>query len=425
MRRRWVQVLLVLAALVLVGLVGGWSWLRPGRGPHQAVDPHAKGYVEEIEGTTVLHLKGTPYEMGYQRGALVRDKILLSAEKFDVLLARAKEEVGLPRWAAYAILDVVYALCAPHIPERYKRELEGLADGAGVDLQMLRRGQVVSVVTERGCSAFAVFGKATADGKLYHGRNFDWITSAGLQETAVLACYEPEGYAPFVSAGYAGFIGVLTGMNMEGISVSQIGAITKDARLRGIPLALLLRRILEEATNLEETTQIITKARRTVGYNYVVADGDARKARAYETTANHCAIFTDNDPAETVEYAIPIDDAVFRADEAMDPTVRALQKCARAPGLPYGSNSYDHRYKGIATRVKEHYGNIDSAIALEIVKATAMNGNLHAALYNTTDREIWVAHARGTEPASKQRFVHYDLKQLFMRPEERTKMSDE
>ena len=121
-----------------------------------------------------------------------------------------------------------------------------------------------------------------------------------------------------------------------------------------------------------------------------------------------------NDPRETVEYAIPIENAVMRADEAMDPTIRSLQTCANAPNMPYGSNSYDHRYKGMATRIKENYGKIDQNIALEILKAVAMvNVNLHSVLYCTTDLELWVAHAKGTEDAAKQPYVHYKMKELF------------
>ncbi len=405
--------LLPVIFLIVALALGFYFWLYPSRGPKESVEM-SKARLEEIESTRVLHVKGTPYEMGYQRGVLLRDIIRKSLSRFDDLLELAKEEVGLPKIASKLILDITWRLCSPYIPPRYQRELEGMADGAGVSLQDLRRIHVVSVITERGCSSFAVWGKATADGKLYHGRNFDWIMEAGIQDTAVLVCYEPNGLNPFVSVGYACAIGVLSGMNMQKISVAQIGATNKDRRIDGIPLEFLLRRILEEASNLDEVTRIIKRARHTVGYNYVIADGKENRALAYETCANHVAIFKDNDPRETVEYAIPIENAVMRADEAMDPTIRSLQTCANAPNLPYGSNSYDHRYKGMATRIKENYGKIDQKIALEILKAVAMvNVNLHSVLYCPTDLELWVAHAKGTEDAAKQNYVYYDVKKLF------------
>ena len=409
----------ILGVVVLLA-VFGWWFLNPGRGPVLEVDPHEQGYVEEVDGTIVLHVKGSPYEMGYQHGALLREQARAATDGFDRLVDLAEKETGVPRFVFEIALDGVYRLCHRHIPERYKREMEGLADGAGADLKMIRRAHVVSVVTERGCSAFAVFGKATKSGKLYHGRNFDWVIDAGLQDNAVLVLYEPEGYVPYASVGYIGWVGALSGMNMEGITISQIGAINKDKRFRGTPLMFVLKRLLEEARSLEDATEILTTMQRTVGYNYVVSDGKAPDARAYETCAHHCVAFGPNDPKETVEYAIPIEDAVFRADEAMDQTVRSLQECAKAPDLPYGSNSYDHRYKGMATRIQAHHGAIDAEVALEIVKAVAMrNANLHSVLTNGTDLEMWVAHAKGTEDAWKQPYVHYDLKQLFLPPDRR------
>ena len=33
------------------------------------------GFLEEVDGYRVLHVKGDPYEMGYQQGALLRDDI--------------------------------------------------------------------------------------------------------------------------------------------------------------------------------------------------------------------------------------------------------------------------------------------------------------------------------------------------------------
>jgi hypothetical protein len=422
--KKLAKVFTVLCCLILLAAAALYVYTHPGREPGYPVDVPGPAYMDEVDGTRVLHLKGSPYEMGYQHGYLARDTVRQSLAQFDQLLDRAKDEVGLPRFAAELILDCVYRRCSKDIPERFKRETEGLADGAGVDLQLLRRSQVVSVVTERACSVFAVFGNATKDGKVYHGRNFDWIMDAGLQDTAVLILYEPRGHIPFASAGYIGQVGVISGMNMEGIAIGMIGAITDDSDLSGIPMMLLHRRVLEEAGNLDEATRIIRDANRTVGYNYIVADGDAGAARAYETSANQFAMFTDNDPKETVEYAIPIDDAVFRADEAMDQGVRRFQRCAKGyPNMPYGSNSYDHRYKGMATRIREHYGVIDDTIALDIVKAVAMrNANLHSVLCDATDRVMWVAHAKGTEDAWKQPYVRYDLKQLFVRPEDRTGM---
>ena len=54
-----------------------------------------KGFLEEVDGYRVLHLKGTPYEMGFQQGALLRDDIReLVRFLFDVKAKELKVEVG-------------------------------------------------------------------------------------------------------------------------------------------------------------------------------------------------------------------------------------------------------------------------------------------------------------------------------------------
>lgn len=421
MKRFFIRVLQVVAVFLFLAVVAGYIYANPGRGSREELDPNAKAYVETIDETPVLHLKGSPYEMGYQHGALMKEQVRAGEQAFTHLLQEVKDMTRIPLFVLNFGLDCVYRMCAPHIPDHLKRELEGLADGSGASLKVLRRVHIISEVSERNCSSFAVFGKATADGSLFHGHNFDWNMSAGIQDNAALFLYEPDEGIPFAAYGYLGMIGYVSGMNMEGISVGFIGAVTRDGRFASLPLMLMLRRVLQEASNLDEAKAIIAGAQRGVGYNYVIADGDAKAARAFETTANHFAAFTDNDPKETIEYAIPIENAVFRSDEAMDQTVRRFQKCANGyPNMPYGSNSYDHRYKGMADRIQEHFGEIDQAIAIEIVQAVAMRRtNLHSVLCNTTTREMWAAHAAGREDAWKQPYVYFDLKKLFLPPDQR------
>jgi len=407
---------LVLLCVAVIALLGAKLYVRKGRGPVETVDVAGKAFVEEVDGTTVVHLSGTPYEMGYEHGSLFAAEIQATFRALEGALDDLQGEIGVPRFAVTYFLDLLYKRAAPHIPDRYKRELEGLADGSGVSLQMLRWAHVISVVTERDCSSFAVFGSATAGGKMYHGRNFDWSMGLGLQEHTALFIYHPDGQIPFASPGYIGMAGCLSGMNAERVSIAQIGAITSDGRWDGIPLMFLLRRILEECSNVDDAEALIRSARRTVGYNYVVADGKESQARAFETTANHCAVFTDDDPTESpVAYAIPVKGAVFRADGAVDQTVRKYQKCAKGyPNMPYGSNSYERRYKGMATHIQQNYGKIDADVALDILRAVAMRGvNVHSVLCANSDLEMWVAHARGNEDAWKQRYIHYDLNELF------------
>ncbi len=96
------------------------------------------------------------------------------------------------------------------------------------------------------CSGFALSGSATKDGTLYHGRILDYGCDWRLQDHAVLTIAEPEGKIPFVNVTYAGFIGSVTGMNAERVSIGEMGG-RGLGHWAGVPMAFLVRMALEEA----------------------------------------------------------------------------------------------------------------------------------------------------------------------------------
>ncbi len=96
------------------------------------------------------------------------------------------------------------------------------------------------------CSGFAISGSATKDGTLYHGRILDYGCDWRLQEHAVLTVAEPRGKIPFVNVTYAGFIGSVTGMNAERVSIGEMGG-KGMGHWDGMPMAFLVRTVLEEA----------------------------------------------------------------------------------------------------------------------------------------------------------------------------------
>ena len=91
------------------------------------------------------------------------------------------------------------------------------------------------------CSGFAVFGKATEGGKLYHGRVLDYMTKIGLQDASGIFVIAVDGKIPFVTVGYAGFIGSVSGMNARQVSLGEMGG-AGQGKWDGVPMSILMRR---------------------------------------------------------------------------------------------------------------------------------------------------------------------------------------
>ena len=99
-----------------------------------------------------------------------------------------------------------------------------------------------------------------------------------LQEHAVLVVAQPDGRIPFVNVTFAGFIGSVSGMNDQQVSIGEMGG-SGQGKWAGSPMAFLVRRVLEEAKTLDDAIQIFKTSKRTCEYYYVVADAKATRPR--------------------------------------------------------------------------------------------------------------------------------------------------
>ncbi|MBI3319345.1 MAG: hypothetical protein HYZ89_01990 [Candidatus Omnitrophica bacterium] len=378
--------------------------------------PAEAARIEYHEGLPVVYLEGTPYELGRQHGALLRDSV---RQAVGQILGYFQGYVKLPiigRRLANWWLVRPWKEAMPFIPTDYLEELRGLSDSSGVPLKDLWRLHAIPDRTYA-CSNFAAWGPATAGGRLVHLRNLDWNMHAGIQRHAVVFVVHPTGKQAFVNVGWAGFVGVLTGINGDELSIGQVGAATMDVTPKGIPMAFLMRKVLEESSDGEAAVRIIREAPRTVGVNYVVADAKAARAVAIETTSKAAVVFEADDPKEhAVPYAKPMADVVFRSDTAMDPEIRARQLASggnpRLPGLePPTGSAYEVRYLGQAAGLTAHYGRIDAGVAREIAQKIAPDSNVQSVIFAWP--ELWIANADATTPAAHTPSHRLNLEHLF------------
>ena len=353
----------------------------------QTVARCGQGFLEQIDGYRVLHLKGSPYEMGYQHGALMKEHIQGNVDYLFNVKAKQKrlEFLGVeidPK----QLISMIVTIQRPHMPKRFLEELRGLADGAECSLE---DAMVANFIPELfHCSGFAVMNGATKDGTLYHGRVLDYSIDWQLQEHAVLVVAEPEGRVPFVNVTYAGFIGSVTGMNAQHVSVGEMGGGGRG-HWSGTPMAFLVRRVLEEAKTLEEAVVIFRDTKRTCEYYYVVADGDDNSAVGL---AAHWNTFEVVKPGEA-HPRLP------------EPTVDTVLLSA------------GDRYKELARRVREQAGTLDAESALHLMDCpVAMKSNLHNVLFEPRSTKLWVANASADgQPAATQKYFAFQLTELLNR----------
>jgi len=349
--------------------------------PEEVERSVAHGSLRWVDGLRVVTLHGTPEEIGRAQGELLAVE---AGRCLDSVLAvvGTVETIRGGVWFRHRLEEAAARLAA-HIPERHRRETAALAESLGVDRQLMAAVNVFPELFH--CSGFAVFGAATADGTLYHGRVLDYMTEIGLQDAAAAFVVVPADGIPFVSVGYAGFTGSVTGMNARGVSLGEMGG-RGEGRWDGVPMATLMRRALEECDTVDEVVDLWRHSPRTCEYYYVFADGKSRRAVGVAATPEALEVVNPGAAHPRLGDGIP-DAVVLSAGERL--------ACLRA-------------------RVRDGHGRIDEQAALRLMdRPVAMRSNLHNVLFVPERLSLLVAHASHTRPAAERPAVRLDFASLL------------
>ena len=383
-------------AVIALAICSSANWLqgqsappeKPGLQSAATVARCGQGWLETIGGYPVLHLKGTPYEMGYQHGALLREHC---RQNMKTILIDKAEEVKLVEFGPLKVtprtaIDMIVAFQEPHVAPRYFEEMDGLAAGTGLSVADVRAGNFIPELFH--CSGFALAKSATKNGNMLHGRVLDYAIDWGLQDHAVVIVYEPEGRLPWVNVSYAGFIGSVTGMNAEKISVGEMGG-GGLGHWNGRPMALLIREALETATSLEEAISTFRDGPRTCQYYYVIADGETNDAVGMEASWD-------------TFY-------VIKPGEAHPLLPKPVKDCVLL--------SAGDRYLELSKQAQAGYGNFTAESALRLMdRPIAMKSNLHNVLFEPATSKFWVANATtDKKPAAEQKYASFQLSELLKR----------
>ncbi len=141
-----------------------------------------------------------------------------------------------------------------------------------------------------GCSALIVEDNRTAtDGPLF-GRNFDFPPMDILQKYSLVTAYRLKDRNSFVSIGFPGLVGVISGINDKGLAIATLdvydsrdGSVKFNAK--GVPLTWTYRRILEECKTVDEAFELLKKTPRTTWMNLAVCDKE--RSAVFEITPDN------------------------------------------------------------------------------------------------------------------------------------------
>jgi hypothetical protein len=282
--------LLGLAALLALGIP-----LLAMRSAPQA-DPRLNGASRSParNGWTLVHLQGTPAQIGYQHGYLLAPEI---ADALKVIRLETEHDNNRD-WAFFR--EAARRMMWPKIGQEYRDEMQGIAEGAaarGVKLDLwdvvamngflewgyytkeLDKQQGKKAPEPRGtadrCSAFVATGRYTTDGRIVIAHN-NWSSYLDGTRWTTIFDIEPARGQRILMDGMPGLIhsGDDFGLNGAGLVITEttIGGFA-GYDPAGVPEFVRARQAMQYAASIDEFARIM-KDGNNGGYanDWLVAD---------------------------------------------------------------------------------------------------------------------------------------------------------
>jgi len=368
----------------------GPSWVAPVVPPGSA------------DGILVGRFAGAPYDLGLSFGRLTRPWMRSQETHLDTLFT-ALIPGGLKRSFIRHLSAFRLRSLPDDIPPDLLVSIAGLADGyepvppaSGwnawrrmLDLHALHDVSQRFVDAPGLAAACTGFLVKTPDGGVLLARNFDFEGGDLFDRQKLVSVVVPDGKIPYLSVGFSGMLGVVTGFNREGIGVALQAIAGGETASTGEPVTLLLADVLRNESTFDGAVSRLRAARVFVSDLILVADAKTRRIAIVEKSPSAFAV------RETTGAWLGA------TNEAEDAAVRAL---ARA--LPPESTSRKRR-----ARLDVLLGQEGSA--LDVPRAVAIlrdrtgadgtdlgHGNrnaidasiaAHSVVLDLTHRRAWVA----------------------------------
>ncbi len=369
-----------------------------------------------------LYIKGNPLQLGYNNGALTQNLMQKQEEIFfskveGFVPSKFKQNLlrGFLKWYNRKMYL--------NVREDYQAELYGLSQYSSdkydfIAPKFLRSmylhgahdiGHAMQDLMMVGCTSLAVWNENTEDGELLIGRNFDFYVGDDFAKNKLIEFVEPESGIPYLSVSWPGMIGVVSGMNKEGITVTINAGKSKIPLTAKTPISLVTREILQYAKNIDEAIAIAKKRKVFVSESILVGSANDKNAVIIEVSPDNFGVYQ-------VENTSRIFCTNHFQSDAYQDDKRNQKQIAESHS--------EYRYEKLQELLQENKKLNPEKMASILRDKSGLKGEKigfgnekainqllahHAVIFSPQKKLVWVS----SNPYQLGEFVCYDLKEIF------------
>ena len=372
-----------------------------------------------------LYVEGDPYTMGYKNGILTKKLVHYQEEAFV-------EQIGqlVPSRAYLQFLRVFLGWfnrdLLKHVPIEYQLEVAGVSKSASDEFNDIAppfqrimsyhgahdMGHALQSMCLVGCTSLGVWNNYSADSSLLIGRNFDFYAGDRFSENKIIAFMKPDVGYPFMSVTWGGMIGVVSGMNLEGLTITLNAEPTGIPYRSKTPVSILARKILQYASTIDEAFGIAQEFETFVSESFLIGSAKENRVALIEKTPDKISLSspTENFLVVTNHFR---DSSLMKSHDSSKTHFEDAShyRLKRVKEMIDSTGSFS--IENMAKLLRDRKGSGGENIGLGNEKAINQLIAHHSVIFKPKEKKVWVSAA----PYQLGEFVAYDLDEIFANPQ--------
>ena len=372
-----------------------------------------------------LYVQGDPYTMGFKNGRLSQKLVQYQEEAFVAQL----DELVPSRFYLHFLrvfLGWFNRDLLDYVPKEYQLEVAGVSKSASDEFNFIAppfqrimsyhgahdMGHALQSMCLVGCTSFGVWNNHSADSSLLIGRNFDFYAGDKFSENKIIAFMKPnEGYA-FMSVTWGGMIGVVSGMNQQGLTITLNSEPTGIPSISKTPVSILARKILQYASTIDEAYAIAQKYETFVSESFLIGSGKENCVALIEKTPDRIALLKPKENYLAVTNHFLNSSLVQQKKDSIVGFEDASHyRLNRVEELIDSTDVFS--VKQVADLLRNRKGTKGENIGLGNEKAINQLIAHHGIIFKPQEKKVWISAA----PYQLGAFVAYDLDEIFADPQ--------
>ena len=370
------------------------------------------------------YVEGAPFERGAILGNLAQE-LIVQQEVYFVRQIKQLVDSEAFLYVLRYLVGFFNRNLPNYIPIEYQEEIYGetffysdefTAIGSNYERALNYHaahdiGHALSDYAVVGCTSFATWDSSSADQQLLIGRNFDFYVGEDFAKDKMILFIQPDSGYSLASVTWGGFLGVVSGMNEKGLTVTLNAAKSGLPTAAKTPISIVARQILQYAKNIEEAFTIAQQYETFVSESLLIGSAEDGYAAIIEKSVDQLALYTSSNSQLICSNHYQSDSFAQDPDNLYNIQNSASNyRQIRTQALLNQSGALD--YQEAVALLRDTKGHNNKAIGLGNEKALNQLQGHHGVVFQPQERLMWVS----TAPYQLGAFVAYDLNAIFNKP---------